>query len=177
MKTVSLYSIGHGSRRADEFIAQLKTAGVATLVDVRAHPTSTRCPQFSLESLRQTLEQEGIVYHWAGRQLGGFRQPRLDSPHSTLTAEGLRGFADHMESEAFQRGVSQLLSLGMKAPTAFMCAERRPEQCHRSLISDYLTLKGVDVGHLVTPTETRVHVLSPLARPESGKLIYDRQAP
>jgi uncharacterized protein (DUF488 family) len=176
MKPVTLYSVGHSNRTVAELIALLKSAGVATLVDVRAQPASARHPQFALEALRAALEREGIVYHWAGRSLGGFRRPRADSPHIALESEGFRGFADHMETEAFQRGVSQLVNLGMKSPTAFMCAEKLPEQCHRTLIADYLTLQGIAVVHLIDATETREHRLNPLARTESGKLVYDRQA-
>lgn len=174
MKTVTLYSAGHGNRAPAELIGLLRSAGITTLVDVRAQPASARHPQFAMDTLRTALEREGIVYHWAGRQLGGFRQPRPDSPHIALESEGFRGFADHMETEAFQRGVSQLVNLGTKAPTAFLCAEKLPELCHRSLIADYLALQGVTVLHLIDAAETREHRLNPLARTESGKLVYDR---
>lgn len=176
MKTVSLYSVGHSNRSVVELVALLKAVGVTTLVDVRAQPASTRHPQFTMEALRQTLEGQGMIYHWAGRQLGGLRQARPASPHIALESGGFRGFADHMETEAFQRGASQLINLGMKAPTVFMCAEKLPAQCHRSLIADYLTLKGVDVVHLITAGESHRHPLNPGARLESEKLIYDRQA-
>lgn len=176
MKTVTLWSVGHSNRTAAELIALLRAAGIATLVDVRAQPASARHPQFAMEALRAALGKEGIVYHWAGRQLGGFRRPKPDSPHLALESEGFRGFADHMETEAFRRGVSQLVNLGMKSPTAFMCAEKLPGSCHRSLIADYLTLQGVAVVHLIDAAETREHRLNPLARTESGTLVYDRQA-
>ncbi len=176
MNTVTLYSVGHSNRTIAELIGLLRSAGIATLVDVRAQPASARHPQFAMDALRAALEREGMVYHWAGRQLGGFRQPKPDSPHIALESDGFRGFADFMETEAFQRGVSQLVNLGMKAPTAFMCAEKLPEQCHRSLIADYLTLQGITVMHLIDATETREHRLNPLARTESGRLVYDRQA-
>lgn len=176
MQTVTLYTVGHSNRSAVELIALLKTAGVTTLVDVRAQPASARHPQFAMEALRQVLEREGMTYHWAGRHLGGLRRARPASPHIALESGGFRGFADHMETEAFQRGASQLINLGMKTPTVFTCAEKLPAQCHRSLIADYLTLKGVDVVHLITAGESHRHQLNPGARLESEKLIYDRQA-
>lgn len=175
MQTVTLYTVGHSNRSAEELIALLKNVGVTTLVDVRAQPASARHPQFAMEALRQALEREGMIYHWAGRHLGGLRQTRPASPHIALKSEGFRGFADHMETEAFQRGASQLINLGMKTPAAFMCAEKLPAQCHRSLIADYLALKGADVVHLIAPGESHGHQLHPGARLESEKLIYDRQ--
>jgi uncharacterized protein (DUF488 family) len=80
-----------------------------------------------------------------------------------------------METEAFQHGVSQLINLGLKTLTAFMCSEKLPAQCHRSLIADYLTLKGVNVVHLIAPGEAHAHQLHTGARLESEKLVYDRQ--
>jgi uncharacterized protein (DUF488 family) len=176
MKPVTLYTVGHGNRTADELIALLKAAGITTLVDVRANPASSRHPQFGADALRQALESNGMVYHWAGRQLGGLRRPRPDSPHIALASEGFRGFADHMETDIFQRGVARLISLAMKSRTAMMCAEKLPERCHRSLIADYLVLKGVTVQHIIDTAEMREHQLHPHARTESGRLIYDRQA-
>jgi uncharacterized protein (DUF488 family) len=176
MKPVTLYTVGHSNRTAEQLIALLKSAAVTTLVDVRANPASSRHPQFGADALRPALETNGIIYHWAGRQLGGLRQPRPDSPHIALASEGFRGFADHMETEAFQRGVAQLTNLAMKACTAMMCAEKLPEHCHRSLIADYLVLKGVTLMHLIDTNEAREHQLHPRARTESGRLVYDRQA-
>ena len=55
-----------------------------------------------------------------------------------------------------------------------MCAERLPENCHRNLISDYLVLNGRNVWHLIDFDERREHLLSPAARRESRRLVYDR---
>jgi len=65
-------------------------------------------------------------------------------------------------------------ALARKAPTAILCAEHLPENCHRSLIADYLTLQGVSVMHLIDADEQREHQLDPRARRESASLVYDR---
>jgi uncharacterized protein (DUF488 family) len=171
--TLTLYTVGHGNRQLDELIALLKEAGVDTLVDVRAQPRSRHNPQFNDDALRLACENAGIVYHWAGKQLGGMRTPRPDSPHLAL-AEGLRGFADHMDTDAFQKGAAQLQNLAARGTCALLCAERDPMHCHRSLIADYLTLQGAQVVHLIAPGETREHVLSSTVRRESAALVYDR---
>lgn len=172
--TLTLYTVGHGNRKIEELISMLKETGVDTLVDVRAQPRSRHNPQFNDDALRLACENAGIVYHWAGRQLGGMRAPRPDSPHLALD-EGLRGFADHMDTDVFQKGAAQLLNLAARDVCAMLCAERDPTQCHRSLIADYLTLQGVRVVHLIAPGETREHALSPAVRRESAALVYDRQ--
>jgi uncharacterized protein (DUF488 family) len=173
---VTVYTVGHSNRSLGELIALLHRAGIEILVDVRARPHSRRHPQFAGGALRGALEQAGITYHWAGRQLGGMRPARPDSPHVALPEGGFRGYADHMDTEVFQRGAAQLVQLAGRAPTSVMCAERAPAECHRSLIADYLSLQGARVVHLIAPGESREHVLSPLARRESSRLVYDRTA-
>lgn len=171
---LTLWTIGHSNRPISELIAMLTQAAIATLVDVRAQPHSARHPQFNEESLRESCGQANIVYHWAGRHLGGKRALRFDSPHIALD-EDRRGFADHMGTEIFKKAVSQFVGLAARAPTAMLCAERDPEHCHRALIADYLTLQGMRVVHLIAPGESREHLLSPQARRESAALVYDRQ--
>lgn len=171
-----LYTIGHSNRTLPALVDLLHAAGIHTVVDVRSHPHTARLPQFRGDALRAGLEQAGMVYHWAGRQLGGRRAPRASSRHVALHDEGLRGYADFMDTEEFKRGAAQLLRLAGKDPTAMLCAERLPEHCHRSLISDYLVLQGVHVVHLLDPGESREHQLRPEARRESAQLIYDRHA-
>lgn len=169
-----IYTVGHGSRSLDELLNLLLGAGIHTVVDVRAQPQSRRHPHFSGEPLRAALEKTGLIYHWAGRQLGGMRRPRAGSLHTALAEDGLRGYADHMETDAFQTAATQLVRLAARAPTAILCAEREPEHCHRSLIADYLTLQGVRVVHLIEEGEAREHRLRPEVRRESAQLIYDR---
>ncbi|QKT04453.1 DUF488 family protein [Ectothiorhodospiraceae bacterium 2226] len=79
-----------------------------------------------------------------------------------------------MDSEAFARAAAQLQRLAARAPAAVLCAERDPAQCHRSLLADYLALRGVQVVHLLGPGVRRAHVLHPGARRESQRLVYDR---
>jgi uncharacterized protein (DUF488 family) len=174
--TTTLHTLGHANRSFDELASMLQLAGVMTLVDVRQHPQSARHPHFAQESLRVALEGVGIQYHWAGRQLGGHRQPRATSRHTALTDAGLRGFADYMDGDAFKKGVAQLLNLANRESTAMLCAEGDPLHCHRSLIADYLTLQGIEVIHLIAPGQTRPHSLRAEVRRESQQLVYDRSA-
>lgn len=169
-----LYTIGHSNRTLEELLTLLSGAGVRTLVDVRARPGSRRHPQFSSDALRAGMERVGIQYHWAGRQLGGMRRAQASSPHTALAEDGLRGYADYMDTEPFEIAAAQLINLATRAPLAVLCAERLPEHCHRSLIADYLTLQGVRVVHLIAPGEARDHALSPGLRRESARLVYDR---
>ena len=170
-----LYTVGHSNRTLDQLIELLRAAQSQILVDVRAYPVSARFPHFSGDSIRAAMEAVGIDYHWAGRNLGGMRKPRPDSRHLALDPRGLRGYADYMETKEFERAVRQLMALAGRGRTVLLCAERQPEDCHRSLIADYLTLNGASVVHLIDGLEQRAHQLSPQARRESATLTYDRQ--
>lgn len=169
----TVYTVGHSNQTLEWLITLLTQAGIETLVDVRAQPRSTRHPHFNEEPLRQACGMTGIVYHWAGRHLGGMRKTRSLSPHCAMDEER-RGFADHMDSDTFKKAITQLMSLAARTPTVILCAERDPDHCHRALIADYLLLQGFRVVHLLGPDESREHLLSPQARRESGELIYDR---
>jgi uncharacterized protein (DUF488 family) len=177
--TTTLYTIGHSNRSLNELLAILAEFGIRCLVDVRTQPASTRHPQFNEASLRAALTDQGLHYHWAGRQLGGFRAPQPNSQHVALAPDQFRGFADYMESAAFAKAAMQLIHLAQTSATAILCAEKLPEHCHRSLIADYLTLKGVEVVHLLDRGDARAHLRHPAVRTESGQLVYDRggQAP
>jgi uncharacterized protein (DUF488 family) len=173
---LTLYTIGHSNRTTDELVQALHAVPVETVVDVRANPQSRRHPQFSQQALRQSLEAAGMTYHWAGRQLGGRRQALGSSKHLAIADEAIRAYADYMESETFQKATVQLMNLAATGKTAILCAEKLPEHCHRSLISDYLLLQGLEVVHIIDQENIISHQLSPLARRESQQLIYDRGA-
>ena len=175
MDTLTLYTVGHSNRQLEELMALLKSANIDTLVDVRAQPRSQRHPQFNEAALRAACENAGMIYHWAGRQLGGMRAPRADSPHVALE-KGRRGFADYMGTDAFKQGAVQLQQWAARGVCAMLCAERDPMQCHRALIADYLSLQAIRVLHLIALGNSQEHILSLGARRESAALIYDRQA-
>jgi len=169
----TVFTVGHSNRSLDEFTSLLTVNRIEALVDVRAQPHSTRFPHFCMDALRTAMERAGVVYHWAGRQLGGNRNTSHDSRHVALDGQ-LRGYADYMDSEPFRRAAVQLINMSGKSRLALLCAERQPGLCHRRLIADYLTLQGVQVIHLIDPGDTLDHQLSIEARRESADLVYDR---
>ena len=169
----TIYTLGHGNRELKSFLSLLLQYRIGTLVDIRAQPISEQFPHFDLEYLRQSLEEIGIAYHWAGRHLGGGREPLPESVHEALADPLLRGFADHMDGDQFFTGISQLKNLAYRSVVVILCAERDPTYCHRRLIADYLVLNGWTVLHVLDDQTPIEHILSPEARRESIQLIYD----
>ena len=168
-----VFTIGHGNRSIEEFMVLLREAGIECLVDVRAYPVSRRHPQFARESLEKSLADTGVRYVWEGKALGGRRMLVQDSPHVALRNGGFRAYADHMMKDEFRDGLDRLIQLGRSERAAIVCAERLPWQCHRYLLADSLAARGLRVLHLMSPGKRLEHTLSPLARNDGGRLVYD----
>lgn len=71
MDSKSLYSIGHGARKTEDFIKLLKQYGIRYVADVRSFPQSRLHPQFNRKALENSLGVEEITYVFLGDQLGG----------------------------------------------------------------------------------------------------------
>ena len=168
-----LFTVGHSNRSLDSLLDLLLNYGIQQLVDVRSTPSSRNFSVFNRSSLAASLEEEGIAYLWLGRELGGQRRCKPQSPHQALAADGFRAYADHMSSSLFQDGINRLTSIARQTPTAIMCAEREASQCHRSLIADYLLLNNWRIIHLLDINHSQEHRLNPLARSYDQHPIYD----
>ncbi len=70
----TLFSVGHGARPIEEFVAILEGGRIERLVDVRTAPGSRKHPQFGKDALADLLEAAGIGYVWR-QDLGGWRKP------------------------------------------------------------------------------------------------------
>jgi uncharacterized protein (DUF488 family) len=169
---MDVWSVGHGARTLEEFLAIVREADIKALADIRLLPGSRRHPHFGAKALEATLAELGIAYVHLP-ELGGRREPRADSPHRTLRVAAFRGYADHMSTAEFARGYERLTSLARESRTVFMCAETLWWRCHRRLIADRLTLDGCSVTHLFAPGKSEPHVLWEAARIDDGHLTYD----
>jgi uncharacterized protein (DUF488 family) len=168
-----IWTIGHSTRTIDEFISLLKENGIKLVADVRMFPGSKRYPQFGREALAKSLGESGISYeHFP--ELGGRRTPKPDSHNTAWRNASFRGYADYMETKQFQKGVERLLELASEAgPVAITCAEAVWWRCHRSLISDYLKARGIEVMHVLSANKVEPHPYTSAARIVNGELSYE----
>ena len=166
-----MLTVGHSNRPIDEFLRLLKAHGVKQLVDVRTVPRSRHNPQFNRDSLPGSLAAEGIVYeHMPG--LGGLRHPKKDSLNTGWKNLSFRGYADYMQTPEFRSNLEALMKLDQAGGVAIMCAESLPWRCHRSLIADALTARGVPVRHIMTETCANPHKVTSFAHMEGGRITY-----
>jgi len=172
----TIYTIGHSTRTLDELVAALQAHRIATLVDIRAFPMSRRLPHFNRESLEVELPKHGIAYVWM-KELGGRRRKmRDDSPNTGLRNDSFRNYADYMLTPEFEQAIARLLMVAEQSNTAIMCAERVYFQCHRMLVSDYLTAHGHVVLHIDDDKRPpRPHKLMAEAHLVDGQLLYNAQ--
>ena len=167
----TIFTLGHSTLPIERFIALLRTYGIERLADIRTVPRSRHNPQFNDSALERSLPTELIEYvHVAG--LGGLRQPRKDSRNTGWRNAGFRGYADYMQTAAFASGLETLITMSRQKRVAIMCAEAVPWRCHRSLVGDALSMRGVPVIEILSETNHRTHKLTPFAQVDGTHITY-----
>jgi uncharacterized protein (DUF488 family) len=106
------------------------------------------------------------------KALGGLRHPRKDSPNTGWRNEGFRGFADYMQTEEFRDALAALIRMSRRRRVGIMCAEAVPWRCHRSLVADALSVRGVPVVEILSESNYRMHQLTPFAQVEDLRITY-----
>jgi uncharacterized protein (DUF488 family) len=170
----AIFTLGHSTLPIGRFLALLQTYGIECLVDIRTIPRSRHNPQFNDTELCDTLNAHHLQYRHI-KALGGLRRPRKDSRNTGWRNESFRGYADYMQTEAFQAALEELIAISRKQRLAIMCAEAVPWRCHRSLVADALDVRNVPVIDILSETDYRRHQLTPFARVEGTQLSYPPQ--
>ncbi len=169
------FTIGHSTRLLPEFLALLKAAEVALVVDVRTVPRSRRNPQYNEDALPDALAREGIAYQHLP-ELGGLRgrQSKIEPPvNGFWDNASFHNYADYALSPAFAAGLTRLRQLGHAKPCAIMCAEAVWWRCHRRIIADYLIAAGESVFHILGPHHTEPAKLTEGAQMSAdGTVVY-----
>jgi uncharacterized protein (DUF488 family) len=169
---LQVFTIGHSSHPLGTFVWLLRKNGIKALVDIRRYPGSKRHPHFSREELSASLVDEDIEYYWL-ESLGGRRKKTQEpSPNQGLRNQGFRNYADYMGTEEFRQGVAKLMEIAGRQRPAIMCAEAMFWQCHRRLLSDFLTAHGVTVQHICPTGEAKPHKMTPGAKVIEGTVTY-----
>jgi len=151
---VRVWTIGHGTRPAEELVETLRRAGVRTLVDVRRFPGSRRNPHFNQEALAGTLGDAGIAYRHAVELGGRLSGEPGEERFGCIRVAAFRSYAARMGTEEWQEALDRELAT---PEPCFMCAETPWRRCHRRLIAELLAARGHEVVHLLGPHELERH--------------------
>jgi uncharacterized protein (DUF488 family) len=77
-----------------------------------------------------------------------------------------------MQTPEFERGLEELIQLAKQEQIAIMCAEALPWRCHRSLIQDALTVRGIRTEDVMTLKHRQVHTLTAFAKVQGKSVTY-----
>jgi uncharacterized protein (DUF488 family) len=168
---LTIFTIGHSTRPIEQFMELLRANGVTQLIDIRTIPKSRHNPQFDADRLPASLGKAGIRYLHL-KELGGLRHARADSANRGWRNLSFRGFADYMQTPEFEAGLRRAIGLARAHWTALMCAEAVPWRCHRSLVADALTVRGVRVLEIVSARPPAEHKLTSFAAVHGTSITY-----
>lgn len=158
----NIFTVGHSNHSAEGLVSLLRRHGITVVADVRSVPYSRRYPHFSRDALNASLIQRGFQYKSLGRWLGG----RSDDPVH-YDDDGRVRYDVLAQSELFEAGIESLLRGSEEHTIALMCAEARPEDCHRAIL----------IGqHLADAFDIQVEHILPNGASESHSEMCDRLA-
>lgn len=128
-----IYTLGTDRRTEEDFVEILLAYNIQSLIDVRSFPRS-RIPIYIKKNLENLLIQEGIDYHYLGKELGGFRKG---------------GYVSYIITDEFIKGIELLESIAEQKNSVIVCAEKLPWKCHRRWIARELQKRGWIVEHII----------------------------
>jgi uncharacterized protein (DUF488 family) len=144
MATEPIFTIGYGGRMIGDFLALLAAFEIALLVDVRSYPSSRFQPDYGKKRLAAHLKAADIGYRFMGDALGGKRK-EVD-----CYRDGVIDYGRVRALPVYRAGIAELIELSRETtPLAVMCAEKRPETCHRTrLIGETLAEMRIPFRHI-----------------------------
>jgi uncharacterized protein (DUF488 family) len=131
--TPRLATIGYEGKTQAQMIAELKAAGVALVVDVRAVAASRR-PGFSKTILAASLAEAGVGYE----HLRGLGTPKAgrDAARAGRTDEMREIFSAHLAEPGAQVQLARAIELARERPIALLCYEAQACDCHRAVVAE-----------------------------------------
>lgn len=147
-----LFTIGYsGFPDVDDFIKTLKEYGIQVLIDVRSIPVASAYLEcYNKDRLSRILKDNGIYYLNYAKQFGA----RQENPafYTRFSNENEKpeyrlDFEIFSKSDQFLDGVKRVEQ--SKAMIVFMCAEKNPSECHRTiLVSRAFSDRGHKIIHI-----------------------------
>ena len=80
-----------------------------------------------------------------------------------------------MQTPEFAESLQELIRLANQGRIALMCAEAVPWRCHRSLIADALTVRGIRTEDIMSQLAARLTLLRPLPKACGTTVTYQAE--
>lgn len=143
----NLFTVGYQGDKVSDLIQKLKQLKIKTVVDVRENPVS-RKPGFNKLQLNNELRKEGIHYlHYQELGTPGLLRDYL--MHNKDYDSFFAKYKDYISE--YKDSLDDLVELGTKEKICLLCFEKDVRQCHRKVITDYLTEKhqtNINITHI-----------------------------
>jgi uncharacterized protein (DUF488 family) len=148
--TDHIFTFGYEGLSLKAFIARLKSAGVETVIDVRANPLS-RKPGFSKRPLSSALQSAGIDYD---------HRPAVGCPKSIRDryrndgdwAAYTCGFLAYLKGQ--NEALKEIARIAGSSRSCLLCFEADFNRCHRTYVARAVAKLGaLQVTHLADQTE------------------------
>lgn len=144
---MKICTIGFSKKNLREFIGRLQKAGVRSVLDIRLNNTSQLAGYAKKDDLAFVLELVGIEYEHLV-DLAPTQELMDDYKMKKISWEDYEArYLNLLHS----RGVDKLKDyIAKKEPVCFLCAEDRPQHCHRRLAAEFFAglVPGAEVKHL-----------------------------
>jgi uncharacterized protein (DUF488 family) len=134
IKVGKIYTIGHSNLPVSDFIRLLEKFKIRFLLDVRSSHGSSYSDQFNMDELKAKLMERNIAYIYLGKALGG----RQKVP-----------FEKYSRTERYLEELNKIERMSKEGEVALMCSEADFLKCHRKIISNSLTERGYETGHIL----------------------------
>jgi len=134
------FTLGYEGRPTDDLVGSLKKAGVRTLIDIRFTPLSRYRPELSKANFQPRIERAGLTYMHCP-ELGVPKDIRAKAMESGTRETIWQWYDRYVVEQRFKSNLHWFLNL--EHPTAMMCVEHDPEECHRHRIFVALERNGL----------------------------------
>ncbi len=161
----TVFTVGYGGRVPDNLVALLKAHGIATIADVRLHPQKAMMGAY----VKAKTPDKGIGRRLANGYSLSPGQPVVRRVHIRRVTRVLGGGIRYewlgelgnpfMQDEDWADRYRELIAtsgeertarlLELKGPVCLLCSEKRPEDCRRRIVAEWLAEWGWKVTHLV----------------------------
>jgi uncharacterized protein (DUF488 family) len=141
---MQIFTIGYGNRAISDFLDLLRHYSIQLLVDTRSIPYSRFQVNFRKQALQKHMEGAGVGYLYLGEALGG---KKVDPD---CLVNGKPDLNCLLKKESFVAALDQVAAQSSSGVLlALMCAELRPESCHRAwMLAPALESRGFEVLHI-----------------------------
>lgn len=145
-KFKKIYTIGYSPFTTDDFISILHRENIDVIVDVRSIPFSSRFDSYNRENIQFKLRQENIGYLFFGKEFGARPEDK------NLYTNNIADFNKMSNSIDFISGYNRVLNGLLRYNICFMCSEKDPIDCHRSiLITNFIknNIDDISITHIL----------------------------